>query len=226
MIVLGPPFRGSSPRVRGTVRKGRRQRCRWRIIPACAGNGVSPESLHAACSDHPRVCGERMSCRHFHGWHPGSSPRVRGTGRGGCHGIQDRRIIPACAGNGVLQLISLRLRADHPRVCGERTSGNPWIQLWVGSSPRVRGTGVSWENAAREARIIPACAGNGRRVQRVMPHRPDHPRVCGERHPVLQGDGQHLGSSPRVRGTDERKVVERGRGRIIPACAGNGGEYH
>ena len=50
---------------------------------------------------------------------------------------------------------------------------------------------------------------------------PVHPRVCGEQdHFALVAVG-HVGSSPRVRGTDKLALVERQVFRFIPACAGN-----
>ena len=69
---------GSSPRMRGT-RPVRRPRFRSRgIIPAYAGN----TSLHRSDTntrDHPRVCGEHVSCARAAASTAGSSPRMRGT---------------------------------------------------------------------------------------------------------------------------------------------------
>ena len=50
---------GSSPRVRGTLRRAPRWRGMGRFIPACAGNAA--RLLYAASRPavHPRVCGER-----------------------------------------------------------------------------------------------------------------------------------------------------------------------
>ena len=73
--------RGSSPRVRGTLRRRRRARAEIGIIPACAGNTSRPASRWSWGRDHPRVCGEHeimVSCLTIL---LGSSPRVRGTRR-------------------------------------------------------------------------------------------------------------------------------------------------
>ena len=70
-------------------------------------------------------------------------------------------------------------------------------------------------------RITPACAGNRRWVHQQDPHPEDHPRVCGEQHPLSPNPHIIFGSPPRVRGTAwgaRGALVGRG---ITPACAGN-----
>ena len=54
-----PP--GSSPRVRGTVCRERRDLRLCRFIPACAGNSSSAGKSQEGFSVHPRVCGEQVS---------------------------------------------------------------------------------------------------------------------------------------------------------------------
>ena len=96
-ITLG--IYGSSPRVRGTVSRGRRPVQAGRFIPACAGNRDQGVAQAARNSVHPRVCGEQQVA----GGAPvrilGSSPRVRGTAIFVAVGGQRQRFIPACAGN-------------------------------------------------------------------------------------------------------------------------------
>ena len=90
-------------------------------------------------------------------------------------------------------------------------------------------------------RFIPACAGNARDGARRLVALAVHPRVCGERVPMMHGQWCRSGSSPRVRGTRlglalglvlggssprVRGTLAVGslklhRGRFIPACAGN-----
>ena len=70
---------GSSPRLRGTHLRARRQRRHDRFIPAPAGNTVSLWQCVLAAS--------------------GSSPRLRGTPRARCQALAKRRFIPAPAGN-------------------------------------------------------------------------------------------------------------------------------
>ncbi len=214
--------RGSSPRVRGTADPAAGVPHVNRIIPACAGNGDSARKTRSPRADHPRVCGERQFVFHGDSVPFGSSPRVRGTACSGATMEYIRRIIPACAGNGRHGQAQHLRAADHPRVCGERTQGLEGRDQEGGSSPRVRGTAREQKGLTQQQRIIPACAGNGSTRWANTGTPTDHPRVCGERSTESKGGGLKPGSSPRVRGT----VIEGGafnaRGRIIPACAGNG----
>ena len=118
-----PPTTGSSPRVRGTERRGRRSVLLRRFIPACAGNGHEDRRRAGRLPVHPRVCGERMSSGALFFPNSGSSPRVRGTDGGSLAGLVDLRFIPACAGNGRGSLRRAPGGAVHPRVCGERRGG-------------------------------------------------------------------------------------------------------
>ena len=90
---------GSSPRMRGTLSPRLSPGKRGRIIPAYAGNTVTPSSRLKDRQDHPRVCGEHHVRPLLHVPPCGSSPRMRGTR--GCPRTVRRynRIIPAYAGN-------------------------------------------------------------------------------------------------------------------------------
>ena len=214
--------RGSSPRVRGTV-PGADEPCPGgRFIPACAGNGGRKRPPQPRRSVHPRVCGERIILPALPASHDGSSPRVRGTDERAVSADGYRRFIPACAGNGGPRSGGSAGTAVHPRVCGERRKLIGGNVAYIGSSPRVRGTGSRRRPASRRSRFIPACAGNGDGGSRIGPRRAVHPRVCGERATRAPPSRRALGSSPRVRGT-ARESSPAGRGRrFIPACAGNG----
>ena len=72
---------GSSPRVRGTGQYRVFPTVLSGIIPACAGNRRLPRPHDATRKDHPRVCGEQLAFLSSRSLWPGSSPRVRGTGR-------------------------------------------------------------------------------------------------------------------------------------------------
>ena len=192
---------GSSPRVRGTLRRGGDRPAMGRFIPACAGNAPIAWKRARNPPVHPRVCGERHDTPLSRQFVDGSSPRVRGT-RSPCRrGARARRFIPACAGNA--------LAADVASVAS------------AGSSPRVRGTLGTSLRVRAAWRFIPACAGNARK--RTLAHRATsvHPRVCGERWLCSRPCGTLTGSSPRVRGTPNRAVRQGTRRRFIPACAGN-----
>ena len=100
------------------------------------------------------------------------------------------------------------------------------LLLWVapeqlGSSPHARGTLTALELNRYPFRFIPACAGNatgclnGRRLPSV------HPRMRGERSPVLMIVRISGGSSPHARGTHGWTGSRKRSLRFIPACAGN-----
>ena len=155
---------GSSPHVRGT--RFRRGFPRWRlgIIPACAGNTSIPVFSSKTARDHPRMCGEHRSQLLAEYRQTGSSPHVRGT-PGRAAGIRVvPGIIPACAGNTRPARRVLSSPRDHPRMCGEHFSGALANVKAAGSSPHVRGTREASPAASNHQGIIPACAGNTRRV--------------------------------------------------------------
>ena len=171
---------GSSPRMRGTQTTADQSYEFSGIIPAYAGNTNCGARVHLVHGDHPRVCGEhpRAPITKFHG--AGSSPRMRGTPIA-CR-IRSVRvgIIPAYAGNTFSSPRTCLWSGDHPRVCGEHVSSNSQALSNTGSSPRMRGTPWYCASRAKAGRIIPAYAGNTRRIPRKRTRREDHPRVCGE----------------------------------------------
>ena len=89
-----------------------------------------------------------------------------------------------------------------------------------GSSPRVRGKPCSRTCRPRRARLIPACAGKTGGRPRRRAGRAAHPRVCGENLYEKYPDSAYSGSSPRVRGKQERVHRPLVPPRLIPACAG------
>ncbi len=90
---------GSSPRVRGTVSAAISWLSIYRFIPACAGNCSREKSALTTSTVHPRVCGELQKWAYEESGRGGSSPRVRGTAEQAHLERENRRFIPACAGN-------------------------------------------------------------------------------------------------------------------------------
>ena len=192
---------GSSPRMRGTLKRVHRHRHATRIIPAYAGNTNDADSYSTARRDHPRVCGEHD---HHLGVVPvvqGSSPRIRGTlihFRLATHGAG---IIPAYAGNTYDGVGYSRPDRDHPRVCGEHRKRRNVMPDATGSSPRMRGTPYTPYPTGRYTGIIPAYAGNTLCPTWFSRRLRDHPRVCGEHPCIRRRSAGTTGSSPRMRGT-------------------------
>ena len=92
---------GSSPRMRGTHQGWRDDGEVDGIIPAYAGNTLSPRLRAPVRRDHPRVCGEHQSVSVDIDNATGSSPRMRGTRFRRRHVFAPAGIIPAYAGNTV-----------------------------------------------------------------------------------------------------------------------------
>ncbi len=178
---------GSSPRVRGTVVVGMAGGKRDGIIPACAGNRQAFFAIRLLSG--------------------GSSPRVRGTADRIAEIDDLSGIIPACAGNSSYGFSNIPEVWDHPRVCGEQHHIAILGGGFMGSSPRVRGTGRISQLSVAGHRIIPACAGNRSSSQPYTCWKWDHPRVCGEQHSHSSHQTCRKGSSPRVRGTDSRRQL-------------------
>ena len=212
---------GSSPRVRGELKRTVFTRPPHRIIPACAGRTrTRTASTTAAGTDHPRVCGANGDGAGLEAGLVGSSPRVRGERTVSDGSDQTVRIIPACAGRTPYPLLPPHPSTDHPRVCGANDVDRVMREIGNGSSPRVRGERRRISVGFRGRRIIPACAGRTAATSRRGWREPDHPRVCGANVGFITGTLVPAGSSPRVRG--ELEVADRvcEAVRIIPACAG------
>ena len=215
------PLVGSSPHVRGALRRGSRTTRSGGIIPACAGSTISctffrrPAGIIPACAgstkgrseskdgigDHPRMCGEHPFSVCVWLTLPGSSPHVRGALLVAVDQADDRGIIPACAGSTCSIRTATCSTRDHPRMCGEHGIRQYKVRIGKGSSPHVRGARNPTIQGSNRQGIIPACAGSTKCSSRTAPTSRDHPRMCGEHwRPHLHA------------------VVEGG---IIPACAGS-----
>ena len=166
-----PWYRGSSPRMRGTLLTLRRIVPHFGIIPAHAGNTAFQTASTRQTQDHPRACGEHQFSLYSVNRQPGSSPRMRGTLFCLATLADSRRIIPAHAGNTSSNAFDSTGIRDHPRACGEhwRVERLP-PPLW-GSSPRMRGTHERMGLDMMTNGIIPAHAGNTRPTRSIASRR-------------------------------------------------------
>ena len=153
-------------------------------------------------------------------WDWGSSPRVRGEEFAVCRVEVCDGIIPAGAGRRMAWRPRGSGRWDHPRGCGEKSSGARTPRPLSGSSPRVRGEGEFAPGGASGLGIIPAGAGRRAMRARRRARGGDHPRGCGEKRPDAHYVGPAVGSSPRVRGEVAHLSDLRFGHSIIPAGAG------
>ena len=131
------------------------------------------------------------------------------------------RIIPADAGSTCQGSSNAKEYRDHPRGCGEHPTTFSRTLYDEGSSPRMRGARPVCRARGFDPGIIPADAGSTHSSASFAQSRRDHPRGCGEHHPVAGIIDQIEGSSPRMRGAQSRIMSAVGLLRIIPADAGS-----
>ena len=150
--------------------------------------------------DHPRACGVYQ--------------RLLAVGQAG-HGI-----IPARAGFTGWGTPSRAGGGDHPRACGVYTPSITAVATHLGSSPRVRGLRLHGALSMGVRGIIPARAGFTPQAGRRATPSGDHPRACGVYMGAVATGAETAGSSPRVRGLQDRPGRDRPGPGIIPARAG------
>ncbi len=219
---LRPAGAGLSPRLRGTVDVAQGVVVAPRFIPAPAGNGASMLPALLAFAVYPRACGERLTTAGESRAGGGLSPRLRGTVQHVISDVRHHRFIPAPAGNGSPNAISCKCSTVYPRACGERGVDCVSHVVFLGLSPRLRGTDLLQSINVMVMRFIPAPAGNGHCEKVSYGCGAVYPRACGERTGLVILPHRVFGLSPRLRGTGSASGVGNNRVRFIPAPAGNG----
>ena len=146
---------------------------------------------------------------------------MRGALLGRPDGRTGRRIIPADAGSTDGEHVLVAYGQDHPRGCGEHERLKSTAGYWQGSSPRMRGALATFDPGFRVPGIIPADAGSTMCMSLKMHLKKDHPRGCGEHRARQSKEDYALGSSPRMRGAQDRGIAGFVEARIIPADAGS-----
>ena len=92
------------------------------------------------------------------------------------------------------------------------------------SPPRVRGKELHVGVGLCSIWITPAYAGKRGFARLDQDSFQDHPRVCGEKYPVMDDAFIDMGSPPRVRGKGLRLCAVLRAGGITPAYAGKRGD--
>ena len=156
---------GSPPHVRGKVLVPAIKRFAQRITPAYAGKRSPPLFPLRSPEDHPRMCGEKLSCLLLQWCFLGSPPRMRGKVRAQCVQRDCVGITPAYAGKRDLFPAGKTAPRDHPRVCGEKAQRARGLNLILGSPPHVRGKDTAGLVRMTTPRITPACAGKSQKIQ-------------------------------------------------------------
>ena len=186
--------------MRGSPEARLRGHAGYGIIPAHAGLTRSSASRSRRIWDHPRACGAHCSLGIFSCSSEGSSPRMRGSPSQFSGGDDIVGIIPAHAGlTRDIRLHNLFAR-DHPRACGAHSSVPIDLTIWLGSSPRMRGSPL-------HILLKPVSVW-------------DHPRACGAHVRFSSLSKSSSGSSPRMRGSLCQQYFRHFCIGIIPAHAG------
>ena len=89
-----------------------------------------------------------------------------------------------------------------------------------GSPPRMRGKVVERIHSLVLRGITPAYAGKSQIPEMHASRTRDHPRVCGEKPPILPVQALRVGSPPRMRGKAAYTAGSGSPRRITPAYAG------
>ena len=129
-------------------------------------------------------------------------------------------ITPAWAGKSLFCFTAAVPIQDHPRMGGEKSNSRRMSSCRVGSPPRRRGKVAEQSDFLRNLRITPAWAGKSCPAARMLPRTRDHPRIGGEKAPVLSLIRGMLGSPPHRRGKGFNVARKLSTVRITPAWAG------
>ena len=136
-----------------------------RITPAYAGKSCRRIHLSNQPKDHPRLCGEKAVVFSDAYDNLGSPPPMRGKAFNFCHTVKKIGITPAYAGKSYLGRGVLRVRRDHPRLCGEKFIRITPIKDTPGSPPPMRGKECYTNGSCAVHRITPAYAGKSVLIQ-------------------------------------------------------------
>ena len=134
-----------------------------RITPAYAGKSFQQFLEEGGKMDHPRLRGEKALMESFILYITGSPPLTRGKGLflrrcGSAAGIT-----PAYAGKSKSEKRLESRKRDHPRLRGEKSSGNDSNVPCAGSPPLTRGKVSPVMAYETEEGITPAYAGKSSR---------------------------------------------------------------
>ena len=185
------------------------------------GNTRSVFRVESVLTVHPHACGEHALLFRISIYLIGSSPRMWGTHYTSNWRIRYERFIPTHVGN-TLSGMSCRLQfAVHPHACGEHWTTRSSPDAYGGSSPRMWGTPLWFRPRTAGLRFIPTHVGNTIISRVTCPPVAVHPHACGEHMTIEYWVSGGNGSSPRMWGTPQNKIMDAEHGRFIPTHVGN-----
>ena len=173
------PESGSTPGCAGRTSRSATPSCEAGSTPAYAGKAPTRCSRWSTPWEHPRVRGGLMGPLRGEPGN-GAPPHARG-GHAGAHVLPDnRRSIPACAGEDIAwDMRSHTFAGASPRARGRRRGVRGAVE-GRGSTPAYAGKTVSWGEASWCQR--------------------EHPRVRGEDKCAISSGRANGGAPPRTRG--------------------------
>ena len=129
------------------------------ITPAYAGKSWQGCYHQGHHEDHPRICGEKAVSVTLYNGSMGSPPHMQGKEipKGLVH--RAAGITPAYAGKRTPGASAPGRGRDHPRICGEKSSGFMLIRLSLGSPPHMRGKGSPARAVKSRLGITPRVCG-------------------------------------------------------------------
>ena len=171
---------GLSPLARGTLFDSCCALSQRRFIPASAGNSPGAAEKQLRRSVYPRQRGELILFLLSPIWNSGLSPLARGT-RGRVPDVgDDRRFIPASAGNSLALRHGSQIFTVYPRQRGELCRYSFFRERAAGLSPLARGTPGGTAGVVLIRRFIPASAGNSKSTLCAALFPTVYPRQRGE----------------------------------------------
>ena len=158
-------FVGSPPPMRGKAENFPVQSGWQGITPAYAGKSAKYGIPESELQDHPRLCGEKVVAINGEKSVTGSPPPMRGKGKSRWEGTRVVGITPAYAGKSASPPQKWHGFRDHPRLCGEKSTGQNFLMRHLGSPPPMRGKAKKRKSRHDRARITPAYAGKSQPVR-------------------------------------------------------------
>ncbi len=171
---------GLSPLARGTRVTEVLRAVVLRFIPAGAGNTNTARATRGSAMVYPRWRGEHTRAGRVKACPDGLSPLARGTQSDLAESQQNRRFIPAGAGNTRDRTHKGHDRPVYPRWRGEHIASSSSSLSGGGLSPLARGTHESNCKEGVVHRFIPAGAGNTFQASGRKHHFSVYPRWRGE----------------------------------------------
>ena len=173
------PSSGLSPHVRGNLIPIIPGQISKRSIPARAGEPSGIGRRRAPRRVYPRTCGGTRYLALPDLAMEGLSPHVRGNHVAVRRAADERRSIPARAGEPLrLKAFSISARV-YPRTCGGTSTERMSRLFLTGLSPHVRGNRSCRPPGRVDIGSIPARAGEPRRPDGRSPLDGVYPRTCG-----------------------------------------------